>query len=658
MERTFPYRTVHMDFHTGPDIPDVGRDFDPDTFASVLSDANIDSVTLFAKCHHGLLYYATDRPERHPGLPRDLDLLRAQVDALHARGIRAPIYVSVQCDEWAANSHPDWVAMEPDGRPVKWGGPFSAGWQILDMSSPYQDFLAEQLDEILRQFAPVDGIFMDMCWDQPSVTKWARDGMRRRGYDPREEADRRRYAHEVSLAYMERYKEMLDHAQGAAPPVGMWFNGRPKVGLDAERHCLRHVEIECLPTGGWGYAFFPFVARYVRPIGLPTLSHTGRFHGSWGDFGGLKPEAAMKYECCLILSQGMTNGIGDQLHPRGALEPSVYAQIGRVYGHVRACEPWVADARHAREAAVIVDPATGDQPGDWGLGLVRALQQLRVQFDLLPPTADIAGYPLVIVPEVVSIDHALAASLRAHLAGGGALIALGEAAVAADGGAALPELGIQVEGISPYTATYLRAPDLPALAGMDHVMHEIGVRLRPIGGAQSLCTVVEPYFERAWDHFCSHRQTPAADAAPWSALVVNGRCATLAHPLFTAYGRHGNLPYRELLRAALDRVLPDRLVRDSGPSHLEATVVERTDSVVVHLLSYAPVRRTRDLDLIEEPFPLIDTSISVRLPSPPRRALLAPSGAELPFTWSEGRAEVTVTCLDGHTMVVFESDLR
>jgi hypothetical protein len=49
----FPRRTIHLDFHTGPDIPDVGAEFDVDAFARTFVDAHVDSVTVFAKCHHG-----------------------------------------------------------------------------------------------------------------------------------------------------------------------------------------------------------------------------------------------------------------------------------------------------------------------------------------------------------------------------------------------------------------------------------------------------------------------------------------------------------------------------------------------------------------------------------------------------------------------------
>ena len=88
-----------------------------------------------------------------------------------AREFAIEVAISVQCDEYAANTHPEWVARKPDSGQVKHGGVFDAAWQILDMSTPYQEFLAEQTREVLKLFHPVDGIFFDMCWDQPSTTK-------------------------------------------------------------------------------------------------------------------------------------------------------------------------------------------------------------------------------------------------------------------------------------------------------------------------------------------------------------------------------------------------------------------------------------------------------------------------------------------------------
>ncbi len=512
----FPHRTIHLDFHTGPAVHRVGAAFNASEFAKTFVDAGVDSVTVFAKCHHGMLYYGTDRPERHPGLDTDLNLLEQQVDALHAVGIRAPIYLSVQCDEYAANTHPDWVSLDEEARQVKWGGSaFSAGWQILDMSSPYQDFLAEQIVEVIERFAPLDGVFLDMTWDQPSSSVWAKAAMVKEGLDPADAADRNTYAHENAHRYMARYRDLIEPHLAVGVESGVWFNSRPKTALAEESQYVRHVEIEALPTGGWGYSYFPYVSRFVRPIGKPTLSHTGRFYKSWGDNGGLKPRAALLYECSQILAQGMTSGVGDLLHPSGSLNPVTYALIGSVYSHIQACEPFVRGGEALADIAVLVDPGLGDSPGASGFGVVRSLQQLRQQFDLLPPSADLDPYSLVIIPETTVIDEALADRLRERASRGEAVF-VSRGARSGPAGADLLGLdGVTFEGPSPYSHVFLRPTEgLAGASAFDHVTYERTLRMRLSEGAQSLIGIVEPFFDRSWEHFSGHEYTPARTDSP------------------------------------------------------------------------------------------------------------------------------------------------
>ena len=655
-EFIFPKRMIHLDFHTSEAITDVGAEFDPDEFAETFREARVDSVTVFAKCHHGMLYYDTDRPERHPGLSRTLDLMGEQIEALHRKGIRAPVYISGPVDMYAGKEHPEWRPIDPaTGVPVG-AKPLDAGWLVMDMSSPYQDYLADQIDEVLRKYSPLDGLFIDMCWDQVSVSRWAMDGMKKKGLDPCSDDDRKRYARLVTYEYMARYRDMFEDSLKGHPPAGIWFNSRPKVNLHEEKKYLRHVEIESLPTGGWGYAYFPYVARYVRPFNMPTLSHTGRFNRSWGDFGGLKPEAALKYECCLILSQGMTSGIGDQLHPRGRADKAVYDEISRVYSYIEQCEPLQEGGEVVSEIAVLVDPELGDDPGPCGLGLIRALQQLRYQFDLLQPGADIAEYELVIIPETTPVDSGLVSLLKEYLKNGGKVLISGRAALNADDVPIMEELGIVSKGDSPFTATYLRPEETVAdgVPVMDHVCHEQGFRMNAGDGAEVLCRVIEPYFERTYEHFCSHAQTPPDALTEYAAAVQNGSCITFSMPVFTEYGRHGSLPVRTLLGNCIARLLPEPLLRDDGPAHLETTVMRCGDRTVVHLISYCPVRRTEDLDIVENPTPIVGLNLSVKLDREPDRVLLAPEGKELEFRYENGYAQVSVSVLEGHGMIVFE----
>lgn len=663
----FPRRTIHLDFHTGPDVPDVGVDFDPQRFAATFAAAHVDSVTVFAKCHHGQLYYDTQRPERHPGLEPGLDLLKEQVDALHAVGIRAPVYLSVQVDEHAANTHPEWVAQHPDLRLVRWGevsrtdgSAFEAGWHILDMSSPYQEYLVEQTTEVLEHLGVVDGLFLDMCWDQPSSTRFAIAAALEAGFDPETEEGRSGYARTSALRYMRRFQDLA--APHLSPDVasGVWFNSRPKTNLHVEAALLRHIEVESLPTGGWGYAYLPYVARFVRPLGLPTLSHTGRFHRSWGDNSSLKSHAALAYETSQILSLGLTNGVGDLLHPRGVPNAAVYERIGEVYAHVEACEPFQEGTEPVAEIAVVVDPELGDAPGAAGIGAVRLLQQLRHQFAIVPPTADLRSYALVLVPETTVVDEDLCTALSAHVARGGALVLVGGALVGPDGKASVPEAGVAVHGPSPYANTFLRtlAPGLPDLR-QDTVVYDRGLRMEPLEGTEVLVGTVEPYFDRTWAHFSGHSYTSPDALSPWAAVTRRGQVVAIAAPLLLTYGRLGNEVHRLVVQHVLDLLLPRPALRAGGPLHLETTVRRGPDRTVVHLLSYLPTRvgggLGGDIDLVDDPFPVVDVDVEIASEQEPRSATLEPAGTALPLRWAAGVATTTVTVLDGHAMIVLRS---
>ena len=282
------------------------------------------------------------------------------------------------------------------------------------------------------------------------------------------------------------------------------------------------MEIEALPTGGWGYSYLPYVARFTRPLGLHGIAQTGRFHRSWGDNAGLKPAAALKYECCQMLSHGLSGGVGDLLHPSGQINQETYRLIGNVYAHIEACEPFVAGGQHLAEVAVVVTPSLGDNPGPAGIGTVRALQQLRQQFDVVPPDADLSAYRVVVVPETTRVDPGLRASLRSYLAAGGGLIISGPAALDDAGQPVLDELQIDVHGPSPYSHVFLRPfGELQKVtAPFDTVMYERGFRMTPRPGAQVLCGVVEPYFERTYEHFSGHSYTPPRGLSQYAAIIA------------------------------------------------------------------------------------------------------------------------------------------
>ena len=57
---TIPLMQTHLDFHTSPDVDGIGSRFSKENFQKALTLGNLDSITVFAKCHHSMCYYPTE----------------------------------------------------------------------------------------------------------------------------------------------------------------------------------------------------------------------------------------------------------------------------------------------------------------------------------------------------------------------------------------------------------------------------------------------------------------------------------------------------------------------------------------------------------------------------------------------------------------------
>ena len=331
------FRQIHLDFHTSPQIHDVAVEFKPEEFVAVLKSANVDSINVFAKDHHGMSYHPTKVGQMHPHLK--FDLLGAMLDACRAANIRTPVYMSLMWDMKCAEEHADWRALDSQGKPIG-AGPLEAGWLLICPNTPYGEYLEAQAEEIARNydaegfwfdilFYPGDGCYCPYCMAEREKL----------GLDSTKAEDRLTQYQGVLQRTMTRLSAAVHRHRKSAL---IYFNGRLRIGAGFRNdlHFFTHLEIESLPGGQWGYGYFAQMARYTRNLGLDYLGMTGRFHRTWGDFGTIRNAAALDYECFRMLAHAGKCCIGDQLHPRGRLVGAVYERIGKTYASVREKEPW------------------------------------------------------------------------------------------------------------------------------------------------------------------------------------------------------------------------------------------------------------------------------------------------------------------------------
>ena len=275
------FRQIHLDFHTSEAIEGIGAHFDPEEFAATLERAHVNSITCFARCHHGWLYYDSKAfPERvHPRLVNK-NLLKEQIEACHARDIRVPIYITVQWDHYTFTRHPEWWVITADGC-HEGIPPYEAGfWRRLCLNSPYVDFLKANMQEVLETL-PVDGLFLDIVTPMDCSCRYCRAGMEAKGLEPSDPETRRRYGLQVVNSFK---RDMTRFVRQLNQDCTIYYN----TGHIGTRHravvdAYSHFELETLPSGRWGYMHFPLTARYARSLGIDCLGMTGKFHTAWGD---------------------------------------------------------------------------------------------------------------------------------------------------------------------------------------------------------------------------------------------------------------------------------------------------------------------------------------------------------------------------------------
>ena len=652
------FRQVHLDFHTSGRIPDVGRDVDPERFAATLKRAAVNSVTCFGRCHHGYIYYDTTRfPERrHPHLTRNL--LKEQIEACHRQDIRVPIYITVQWDRYTVDREPGWRQVLASGE-LQGQKPFEPGFYgRICLNSPYVEFVKAHLTELF-DVVPVDGLFLDIVAPQDCACPRCLAGMAARGIDASNEDARKAYGRDVTFAFQQ---DLTAFIRTLDRDCSIFYNGG-HVGpeLRPVAHTYTHWEMESLPSGGWGYLHFPITMRYGRTLGRDSLGMTGKFHTSWGDFHSLKNQAALEFEVFQMLALGAKCSVGDQLHPRGELEAATYDLIGAVYRQVEQKEPWCQGTTPVSDIAVYApEEFVGGRTPPPAMGVTRMLQEMRHQFDFIDTrTEDLSRYRLLILPDAIRLSAELASTLSAYLSSGGSILASHRSGLKADAEEfALDEWGLQYKGDAPFSPDFIR-PRPPLAAGLpptELVMYLAGVEVAP-DGADVLADVVVPYFNRTWQHYSSHRHTPSSGRIGYPGATRQGRVIHFAHPIFTQYSRNAPRWCRQLVSNAIDLLLPDPLLRVSGPTTLQATMLEQREArrTIVHLLHYVPERRGQDFDVIEDVIPVTDVTISLRADRPIRRAQLVPERASLRVSRdAQGRVVVVVPRVAGHQMVALE----
>lgn len=658
------FRQVHLDFHTSEKIEGIGKNFDKKQFQEALCAGHVNSITLFSKCHHGWSYHPTKANEMHPHL--SFDLLGAQIEAAHEIGVKTPVYISAGLDEKHAVSHKDELVRSRDGKTTWVDGFDSPGYHVLCFGSPYLEKLLSQIKEMLENY-DADGVFLDITNVQPCFCKYCVEERKRRGIDESDVQGIFAYAEEVYANYTKRVRETVDSVR---PGLPVFHNGgHIRRGRRDLAHANTHLELESLPTGGWGYDHFPVSCAYARALGMEYLGMTGKFHTAWGEFGGFKHPNALRYEVSLSVSNGARCSVGDQLHPSGKMDMATYELIGKAYEELEAKEQYFENASYVSDIAVLGKEALDNYHASKGnripeadraavtgeTGVARILLEGKYLFDYVDAESDLNGYKLLILPDDAYIDLELCEKMRAFVKSGGKILASGKSAVGEDG-KFLFDFGAEFDGENEYKPDYCRPCfDIPALSNSAYLMNMSGCKIKNVTG-KVLAHRENPYFNRTAEHFCSHKHAPNNPETKSPAIVLGKDGAYIGWYIFSEYAHHGSITSKQIATHVIEELIGNtKTLKTNLPSQGVATVMKQNNRDIVNLLYASPVKRGSGVEVIEDILPVNNVRVEVKKrDAKVKRVYTAVENRDLPYSVEGDYVVLEMPEIECHSMAVIE----
>ena len=651
------FRQVHLDFHTSEHIEDIGKKFDKKQFQTALKKGHINSITLFSKCHHGWAYHPSKANEIHPHL--DFDLLGAQIQAAHEIGVKTPIYLSAGLDEKITHRHPEWLVRNLD-ESTTWAKDFTEpGYHKMCMSSPYLDYLVKQIEEVCKNY-DADGIFLDIAGVQPCYCQNCIAEREELGLNPYDENDVLKHAEMVYKRYAEKTREAVDKYK---PNLPLFHNGgHIRQGRRDLVNYNTHLELESLPTGGWGYDHFPFSARYCQGLGVDYLGMTGKFHGSWGEFGGFKHPNALRFEVALAAANGAKCSVGDQLSPSGEMDMVTYDLIGSAYSELEEKEEWLDNVESVADIAIISpeayvgDLSTGQMTkvDDSGSGVCRIMLEGKYLFDVIDFESDLSKYKVIILPDVIRADIDFAKRLREFCDCGGKVLATGKSVLHENSNEFCLNLGAEWIKENPYKPDYFRPLEkIKDMGDTGYIMYGNGEKIRCIGNELGIRE--NPYFNRTRVHFCSHQHTPNSCEYGGAGMTEGKDGIYIAWNIFADYAQSGELHLKQMVIFALDRLLDSaKTLKTNLPAQGIVTLMKQSDRLICHLLYASPVKRGNGIEVIEDIVPIYNVELAIKTNRKINKVYLAPQKEDIDFTYDNGYISVKLAKIECHQMVVFE----
>jgi hypothetical protein len=591
---------VILDYHFSEYPHDVlvNADSNAEAYVKAAADAGVDVFNVYAKDHWGNAYYDSKFAHKHKNVKSDL--LGRILKEAHSRSLKTAVFFSVCWDEYNSRLHPDWVAVDEQGKPRRW---YPTGWTFLCINSPYRDHTLSQMRELLQSY-DFDAIFLDdfnnrlgvntPCYCRHCKELWQAEygyelpkdlvGLDKAKYLDFRDRFFRAYLNEMSTLIKSSGKDVqFSHIFGTV--------------YDFDDYIITFNA----PMGR-DYFLISSQAKIYRAYGKgrPVLCCILRFNDALRDFDfTIKSKELMTWEAITILgNKGMVQ-ITDQPNIGGELEPKAWELIKHTFSHVRRVETRVSGGVPYAEMALLYsgrdEELTQGPPyspheaqicvrtPDFA-GAFKLLTEAHLPFDIVV-TEDLTldslkQYRALIIPNVIHLSQAQIENIRTYVEQGGAILFTCNTATRDEYTRRLPE-NLQFFGLlsasmkMPYTVKFVK-PIMDLETAFLRVNGE-AYYVTPRARADILAYITLPAFECTSDKWVSHNIQPG-DTTSHPAILLGkygkGSYAYFAFRAFKEYIEQDYRPYRKTILSVLD-ALHRPSVYVEAPRVVEASYLRR-----------------------------------------------------------------------------------
>lgn len=663
------FRKLFFDYHSHSSTYDLARDFNAEQWAEQLKQANVEGVSMFAKCGQGWRYYLKGNVGWvHPQMPPNIDMLGEVVASCHKRGIKVIAYYHTFNSEKLAELHPDWIVRNSKNE--------SRGSGLCLLSPLLEEHMIPQVKEIVQNY-DIEGIFFDGTYAHVCYCQYCRERFKKEsGFDiPDSDKDAhwREYVQWNNRAYLEVRQKIMDAVSAIKKNVLVSFNWV---------YTPRQPEVLPDDIGSLMCDIFPndqlfsgsYLSKYWVTLGKPFDIMNSSFLRWWGDWG-MKPAAALMQECATIIANGGKTWIGYQMYPRFSVEPAVMNEFGKTMQFIQEREEWSRDAEPVPYIAVLHSTnsyfthKTSLQVDERPLQSVhKMLLQSGFHFNIVNEQTlleTIGKYKVVILPDQRGIDAALTDALRTFVRNGGGLVATlltgtEDASFKSMENFNIADvLGVKLDGTYPQSHAYFVVKDERLKNNVLNMPQQVFgefTLVKPTT-ALALADFWDIYLRGDGEFLLS--SSPPGKYTGRPAITVNqfgkGKAAYICGDIFGAYIERNQWNLKNLLKNIINIVVPEKLVEIEAPDVVEVVLTKKRNKPLIHLINHSGERPLgENIAFTEDIIPVYDIIARVKFDGLPKSVKLMPENKELHWYVQEGKVTIKIPELKIYSIVVIE----